>query len=137
MSKVVVVGWAKPLGEFKPNPVGSHYNFSLKDFLSARPIKGVEVETEDGNLSISNEKGEASLVVEDTKQPEIKVKIRRKLREDMTLDRMTNKLEKLLWYQPQHIVSKSSSKYDLYVMYIDGKDEQKLIAGSGYENQMH
>ncbi|MEK9196323.1 MAG: hypothetical protein AAB914_03060, partial [Patescibacteria group bacterium] len=139
VSKVVVVGWgSNPLGEFKLNPVGSHYNFSLKDFLSARPIKGVEVETEDGQFTaISNEKGEASLVVEDTKQPEIKVKIRaEKLRdEDMTLDRNDKQTREVAMVPAnKHVfVSKRSGKYDLYVMYIDGKDEQKLIAGSGYE----
>lgn len=139
VKKTVVIGWgSNPLGEFKLNPVGSHYNFNFKDFLSAQPIKGVEVETDNGEFTaISNEKGEASLVVEDTKQPEIKVKIRaEKLRdEDMTLDRNDKQAREVAMVPANKhaFVSKRSGKYDLYSVYIDGKDEQKLIAGSGYE----
>ena len=139
INKTVVIGWgSNPLGEYKLNPVGSHYNFNLKEFLSSQPIKSAEVETSDGqSTAVSNEKGEVSLVVEDTKQPEIKVKIHAdKFREEnMTLDR-NDKQTREVAMVPEHkhaFVSKRSGKYDLYSVYIDGKDEQKLLSGSGYE----
>ena len=139
IKKTLVIGWgSNPLGELKLNPVGSHYNFNIKHYLSGQPIKEVEVETEDGEATaVANEKGEASLVVEDTKQSEIYVKIRAsKFREEkLTLDR-NDKQARDIAMVPDHkhaFVSKRSGKYDLYSIYVDGKDEQKILAGTGYE----
>lgn len=139
IKKSIIIGWgSNPLGELKLNPVGSHYNFNIKHYLSGQPIKEVEVETEDGEATaVANEKGEASLVVEDTKQSEISVKIRAdKFREEkLTLDR-NDKQARDVAMVPDHkhaFISKRSGKYDLYSVYIDGKDEQKILAGTGYE----
>lgn len=139
VKKNVTIGWgSNPLGEQKLSPVGSKYIFKLKDYLSAKAIKGAEVETTNGEFAaISNDQGEAVLVVEDTKMPEVKVTIKTdKYREEnVALDRNDkNVREFMLVPAKRHAyVSKRSGKYDLYASYVDTKDEQLLLRASGYE----
>lgn len=137
--KNITIGWgSNPLGEQKLSPVGSKYTFKIKDYLSAKAIKGAEVETTNREFAaISNDQGEAVLVVEDTKMPEVKVTIKAdKYREEsVALDRNDkNAREFLLAPAKRHAyVSKRSGKYDLYSSYVDTKDEQLLLRASGYE----
>lgn len=138
-NKQVTIGWgSNPLSDMQLNPRGSHYNFKFDDYLSGKPVKDVEVSVENGESSASsNEKGEASLVIEDTKQEEIKVKVSSEgYRVDtLILDRNDEQIRQhqLVPSKKHAFVSKRSGKYDLYAIAIDGKDESLLLSASGSE----
>lgn len=142
IDKNIVIGWgSNPLGEFKAEAVGAQYTFLIKDFLSGKPIDGAEAASGDGNAS-SDTDGKIVLTLdtadqEDTAQ--INVDITRGGYRKETINLTVNNKEaqavELVPARKHTFVSKRSGKYDVYTVDVDGKNEHKLVAGTGLERE--
>lgn len=136
----VTLGWgSNPLGEFEARAVGSQYTFEVKDFLSGKPIAGAEATSGDGNAA-ADEEGKLVLTLdtanlEDSEQIVVLISAGNYRTETVTLS-VSNKETQAVEMVPsrKHVfVSKRSGKYDVYTVDADGKNERKVVEGSGLE----
>jgi hypothetical protein len=139
VSKKIVVGWgSNPLGDFKLAAVGSQYTFLLTDFLSGKPVLAAEASSGIASAR-TNEKGEAVLVVPESGASEIEVTITADSYRTETLKLSVSTKEsqslKLVPSRKHVFVSKRSGTFDVYKIDIDGKNEEKILAGAGSEKQ--
>ena len=139
VEKKITLGWgSNPLGEITLTPVGSQYTFKLSDFVSDKPIKRAEATSNEAS-AVSNENGEIILTMPNSKDTQFEVSISAEnyRTEKITLE-VANKQLKEIKMVPAHklaFVSKRSGKYDLYKIDVDGKNEQKILAGTGTERE--
>ncbi len=138
--KTVTVGWgSNPLGEFQVVPVGSQYTFYIRDFASGKPIARAEASSGEGNAS-SDEEGKLVLALdtatmEDSAQVSVQITADGYRDETMNIT-VNNKETQSINMVPdrKHVfVSKRSGKYDVYSVDVDGKNERRIVGGSGYE----
>lgn len=139
VSKTVVFGWgSNPLGEFSLTPVGTQYTFVLNDFVSGKPVQKGEVSYGESTANF-NDKGEAVLTVPNVGESEIEIQITsenyRTEKVKVSTDEKKTQNIQLVPAKKHIFVSKRSGKFDLYKAYIDGKNEEVLLAGSGIERQ--
>jgi hypothetical protein len=136
----ITVGWgSNPLGEFRVSAVGTQYTFFIKDFLSNKPIEKAEASSGDGNAT-SDQDGKIVLTLDtaehdDSDQISIEISAGSYRNETVEIN-VNNKEEQSIDMVPgrKHVlVSKRSGKYDVYTAYVDGKDEQKIVEGTGLE----
>lgn len=132
-------GWgSNQLGEVRMTAVGSQYSFQVVDFLSGKPIKGVEAVSGEAS-AVANEKGEISLVVEDNGKEEVNVEIKapnyRSEKLKMPVGKQEMKKISLVPSRKQAFVSKREGTFDLYKTDVDGKNEEIILAGTGNEQQ--
>ncbi len=139
VSKPLTIGWgSNPLGEFRLKAVGNQYKINVADFLSAKPIAKVEASSGEANAR-ANDKGEIVLTVPINKsgQEQIDVQLTGEgLRtENITLTPGKQEVTKVTMVpSSKHVfISKRSGKYDLYKIDVDGKNEEKVLAGTGSE----
>ena len=136
----ITIGWgSNPLGEFEAEAIGTQYTFVVTDFLSGKPIEGAEIGSGEGDAS-SDKDGKAVLTldtadVEDDAQ--IKVEFRAKTYRTESFNMTANNKEEQsvqLIPDRKHVyVSKRSGTYDIYTAHVDGKNEKKLVTGTGLE----
>jgi hypothetical protein len=133
----VTVGWgSNPLGEFKLKATGLQYVLAITDYVSGKPIEGVEV-VQDGFNALSDASGKVILTVEDAETTTLAVTIR--AQGYRTEERTLNALEAtgtnvVLVPAHRHVfVSKQSGKYDVFSVDLDGANRKLLLAGSGSE----
>jgi len=135
--KIITLGWgSNPLGNFSLSPVGVQYAFVVTDFLSGKPVE--KVEAIQGEFSaFSDEKGKIKLTVEDTTVNEVTVVIKAEGYRDETRTFSADlKDEQAIQLVPgrKHVfISKRSGKFDVYKIDVDGKNEEKILAGTGSE----
>ncbi len=137
ISQAVVVGLgSNPLGEFSLTPTGTQYSFTITEFLSGKPLTKVEASSDVAN-AISDDKGNIKLTIDALNDQKFDVSIKGQgyRTEIVTIDPddKSNHDVKLVPARKQVFVSKRSGKYDIYNVYIDGKEEKLLLAGSGKE----
>lgn len=137
VNKQIVIGWgSNPLGDISLTPVGTQYSFTINDYLSGKPIAKVEAMSNDAN-AISDDKGIIKLTIDKQNDQNIDIVIKGEgyRAETVTIDPndKTNHLVKLVPSRKQVFVSKRTGKFDIYSIYIDGKDEKLLLSGSGHE----
>lgn len=137
VSEPVVVGWgSNPLGDFKMQPTGTQYRFNVVDFLSKRPIKNAEVTSGEASAG-SNDKGEVTLTVPqaESETVDIQIKAPSYRTESRTIPRATQTGETVaMTPNRKHVfISKRSGTYDVYKIDVDGKNEQKVLPGTGSE----
>lgn len=133
----VTVGWgSNPLGDIKLTAVGSRYTVNVADFLSDKPIAGAEAISGEAS-AVANDKGEIVLVVPDEKEGSVDVQILAENYRTETLSLAVGEKNpqnlKLVPVRKQAFVSKRSGNYDLYKIDVDGKNEEKVLAGTGSE----
>lgn len=134
----VVIGWgSNPKGDVGLTAVGSRYTLSIKDFVSDKPIFKAEVSSGEASAS-SDENGEAVLVIEDPDEANVEVFISGEnyRTESLSLevgDKNVHEV-KLVSAKKHAFVSKRSGKYDLYKIDVDGKNEEKVVSGTGSES---
>lgn len=140
IDRPITVGWgSNPLGEFRVSAVGTQYSVVVKDFLSGKPIDGAEASSGDGNAS-SDENGRLVLTLdtgglEDEAQVSIEITAPGYRQQSLELT-VNNKEEQSIDMVPARkavYVSKRSGNYDVYTAYVDGKDEQRIVSGTGLE----
>lgn len=139
VSRKVTIGWgSNPLAEVQLTPVGSQYSFVLTDFLSGKPI--AKAEAINGEASArSDEKGEAVLTVPEVDADELEIQIVTENYRTETVKVPTTKKEvqniSLVPSRKHAFVSKRSGKFDVYKIDVDGKNEEKVLAGTGVERE--
>ncbi len=139
VDRTITIGWgSNPLGEIRLTPVGSQYTFNVKDFLSDKPIKGAEATSGESSAQ-ANEHGEIILTVPTTKEAELEIAI---TADDYRTENLkvpvANKQSQEIKLAPakKHaFISKRSGKYDVYKIDVDGKNEEKILAGTGTERE--
>lgn len=136
----LTVGWgSNPLGDYQVVPIGSQYTFYVKDFMSGKPIPRAEASSGDGNAR-SDEDGKLVLALdtatmEDSAQISVAISAEGYRDETMNIT-VNNKETQSIEMVParKHVfVSKRSGKYDVYSIDTDGKNERRIVGGSGYE----
>ncbi len=133
----LTIGWgSNPLDPVKLKAVGSRYTLVLSDFLSGKAIAGAEATSGEATAR-SNEKGELVLTVPQTDQPEVEIRLNAENYRGETLKFPTatraSQAVKLVPARKVIFVFKRAGKYDVYRIDADGKNEQKLLAGTGSE----
>jgi hypothetical protein len=135
--KRVTVGWgSNPMGEFQLIPTGVQYAFSVSDYLSGKPVHKAEVENDDAS-AFSDEEGKVKLTLEDSGLSEIEIIINAEgYRTEVLTVNADSKEEHSISMVPglRHVfVSNRSGKYDVYKVDADGKNEERILAGTGSE----
>lgn len=139
VNRNVTIGWgSNPLGEVRLTPVGSQYTFNVKDFLSDKPVKGAEATSGESSAQ-ANEDGEIVLTVPNSKEAELDIAITADNYRTENLNvPVANKQSqelKLVPAKKHAFISKRSGKYDVYKIDVDGKNEEKVLAGTGSERE--
>lgn len=134
----VTIGWgSNPLKPLALKPTGSQYSFIVTDYLSGKPIENVEAITGEAS-AVSNEQGEIKLTIDprdDEQTAEVTFGADDYRVENISLDlNATEEIKLELVPDKSHLfVSKRSGRYDVYKIDADGKNEEKVLAGSGVE----
>lgn len=139
VTKNIVLGWgSNPLGSVTLTPTGSQYSFAVSDFLSGKPAGKVEASSGEAS-AISDDKGVIKLTIDksDDQKLSITFKAENYRLEQLSLDPNDKSAHtvKLVPGRKQVFASKRSGKYDIYSVYIDGKDEKLVLSGSGSERE--
>lgn len=134
--KKITIGWgSNPQGETKLTPVGAQYSFLVTDFLSGKGIEKIEAISGEAS-ALSDEHGKIRLTLEEPPD-EIEVTIKGSdFREETFKINASTKDERAVQLVParkQVFVSKRSGKYDVFKIDIDGKNEERILAGTGNE----
>lgn len=139
-TKSVTVGWgSNPLGDFSAQAVGSQYTIYAKDAFSGQPLVGAEAASGEGNAS-SDEDGKMVLVLDtaavaDDAQISIQVSAEGYRQETLNItvnNRETQSVE-MVPARRHVFVSKRSGNYDVYAIDVDGKNEERIVGGTGLE----
>lgn len=138
VKKLQTVGWgSNPLGEFKLTPTGTQYAFTITDFLSGKPVENVEASTGEAS-ALSDEEGKIRLTI-DQPPDELEVNFSGdKLRQEklkFNADIKTEQTVQVVPVRKEVFISKRTGKFDLYKIDIDGKNEEKVLAGTGTERE--
>jgi Tol biopolymer transport system component len=135
--KSVTIGWgSNPLDAVALSPKGDQYSFIITDYLSDKPIANAEITAGEASAT-SDEKGEIKLTLADQAEDKVKLTITAAgYRTETSTLELSNKQKQAVKLVPVHkvaFVSKRSGAYDLYTIDADGKNEIKVLAGSGSE----
>lgn len=137
ITKEHVFGWgSNPLGEFRLKAVGSQYKFVLTDFLSKKPITKATATSGEASAK-ANDKGEVILTVPQTENEQIEVEITadsyRTEKQKVTIS-TTKEVALAMVPARKHVfITKRSGTYDVYKSDVDGKNEEKILSGTGGE----
>lgn len=139
IDKNIVVGLgSNPLGDYSLTPTGSQYSFTVIDYLSGKPVDKAEASSGEAS-AVSDEKGVIKLTIDNRKDDTFQVIIKSDSyrSENLTIDPndISNHTVKLVPAKKHVFVSKRSGKFDIFSVYVDGKDEKLAIEGSGNEKE--
>ena len=133
----LTIGWgSNPLGSVELQATGIQYVITVNDYVSGKPIAGVEADTADAT-ALSDTLGKITLTVEETSNPKLAVTLSASNynAKTLTLD-ATNTSTFTVTLVPSGkdvFISKQSGKYDVYSADIDGQNRKLLLAGTGLE----
>lgn len=126
------------LGEVTLKATGSQISYQFTDFLSGKPVADVSLASGEATAK-SDKNGKAIITIPPTDARNSKITINKNGYRTETLDTPTDitvvTRQKLVPSARAVYVSKASGKYDVYKVYIDGKDRQVLLPGTGLETQ--
>lgn len=133
-----VIGWgSNPLGSFPLKATGVQYVIEVRDYLSDKPIEGVEA-TDGTSTAISGKDGKITLTLENTVVAKDAVSLSKSgyRTQKITLQEDPKKTTKasLVLARKTVFITKQSGRYDLYKSDIDGQNREVLLAGTGAEN---
>lgn len=137
VKRSIVLGWgSNPLDKIGLRAVGTQYTIEVRDYLSDKPIEGVEATSGDAT-AISDKNGKITLTVASsaaTKDPVSLSKVDYRT-EQITLndDPKTPNKASLVLARKAVFVTKSGGKYDVMKSDIDGQNKAVLLAGTGAE----
>ena len=136
----LVIGWgSNPQGQQRLEASGTQYNFIVTDFLSGKPIVKAEVTSGYGN-AVSDKDGKIVLTL-DTRgkadNDELSIQVVAANYRSETVKIMASNKEtssiKLVTARKDVFMSNRSGKYDMFTIDIDGKNEKKIVPGTGVE----
>lgn len=134
------LGWgSNPLGEISLRPAGQQYSFSIVDFLSGKGLEKAQASSGEGN-AVSDKDGKIVLTLDtnglseqDTLDVEIALDGYRTETVTIPVSSEATTEVKMVPSAQDVFISNRSGKYDIYAIDIDGKNEKKLVAGTGLE----
>jgi hypothetical protein len=140
VTKAITVGWgSNPEGDVRLSAAGAQYSFIVTDYLSGKPIQKAEAASGEGN-AVSDKDGKIVLTLDtsnkaDTDELSIDVTAPNYRTETVKITAGNKEISsvKLVAGRKDVFVSKRSGKYDVYTIDIDGKNEKKIISGTGVE----
>lgn len=137
LTKPVIVGWgSNPLGTFKLKAAGVSYTIEVKDYLSGKPVAGVQAASGEAT-AVSNKQGKIILPLPGVATADDTVVLSKDgyRSDEIALQpdpkQVTNAL--LVVHKKTVYVSKQSGTYDVWKSDIDGKNAQVLLKGTGSE----
>ncbi len=138
--KPITVGWgSNPLGDFNLSAVGTQYSFVVTDYFSGKPIDKAEATSGEGN-AIGDEEGKLVLTLDtagkaDDEPIEIHITAANYRSETVTIAAGNKEVQnvKMVTARKHAFVSKRSGNYDVYTIDADGKNEKKIVTGTGIE----
>ncbi|HSX32173.1 MAG TPA: hypothetical protein VLF43_02840 [Candidatus Saccharimonadales bacterium] len=137
IKKRVTLGWgSNPLGSYKLQVAGVSYVIEARDYLSGKPLKGVQAESGDSN-AVSDKNGKITLNLPAVAKPTDTVRLTADgyRSDDITLvpdpKQPTDAL--LVLNKKTVYVSKQNGTYDVWKSDVDGKNPQVLLKGTGSE----
>jgi len=134
------IGWgSNPEGQQRLSASGTQYTFVVVDFLSGKPIPKAEATSGEGN-AISDKNGKIVLSLDTSgkaDQDEIGIQITASDYRDETVkitasNKETNSV-KMVPSRKDVFISNRSGKYDIFTIDVDGKNEKKIVSGTGIE----
>lgn len=133
----ITVGWgSNPQGEVMLDPTGVQYTFIATDYLSGKPIEKVEASSGEAS-AYSDKDGTVVLTVDKPSDENLEVTLKGDgLREEKRTIPTEIKDQTSVQMVPgrKHVfVTKRDGTYDVYSVYADGKEEKKILAGTGSE----
>jgi hypothetical protein len=134
----ITIGWgSNPLGSFKLRATGTQYTILVKDFVSGKPIEGVEANSDEA-VAQSDKNGKIILTVDDTDITKLTAVVSSKGYRDEPVEVLADSTAPTQVVMVPAVkdvyVSKQSGKYDVYSSDLDGKDRKLILAGTGSEN---
>jgi hypothetical protein len=136
-SQAVTIGWgSNPLGDFRLKAVGNQYKFVVTDFLSKKPISFAEITSGDASAQ-ANKDGQIVLTIPKTESDSVDIEIGaenyriEKRRLTIGLTDTTN--VELVPSAKNVFISNRAGTYDVYKIDVDGRNEEKVMAGTGKE----
>ena len=135
----VVIGWgSNPGGQVGMTATGTRYTFQLNAFLSGKPVTNAAAKSGEASAK-ANKDGEIVLVVADKNKETVEAEISADgyRTEKITLKVGDEEAKKIVLVPSKKhaFVSKRSGSYDLYKVDIDGKNEEKILDGTGNERE--
>ncbi len=124
------------LTEVRTVPIGQQFSFVLRDYLSDKPIEGVEAYS--GEFSaMSDSNGRVKLPIDIKDKDDFDVKF---IKEDYRIDeyRLPTTTNTETNYQlvasRKHVyLSKDDDRYNIYSVDLDGKNQKLILKGTGNE----
>ncbi|MEX2014623.1 MAG: hypothetical protein WD885_01690 [Candidatus Saccharimonadales bacterium] len=139
VSKEVTIGWgSNPIEDLGLIATGTRYTFEVTDFLSGKPVGSAEAVSNEASAKANN-KGEIVLVVSEDKKETIKAEISAEgyRTEEISLKIGDEAVKKILLVPARKhaFVSNRDGNFDLYKIDVDGKNEEKILDGTGNERE--
>ncbi len=139
-NRTITIGWgSNPLGEFQATAVGSQYTFVVQDAFSGKPLADAEASSGDGNAH-ADEEGKLVLTLDtaeldDASQLSVQITAGSYRTEtvNITVNNKESQEVKMVPSRRHVFVSKRSGNYDVYTIDSDGKNEQRIVGGTGLE----
>jgi hypothetical protein len=137
INQPVTIGWgSNPLGELQLQPVGTQYKITITDFLSKQPIAKTEA-TSGQASAVANDKGEIVLTVDQTEEGQIEIDLSatsyRGEKLTLPIGQKDPVAVEMVPARKHAFISKRSGTFDVYKVDVDGKSEEKVLAGTGRE----
>ena len=124
------------MGEITLKPTGQKLSFELVDYLSGKPLADISVTSGEATAKSSKD-GKAILTVAPGGADNIKISGETVRTEEVELSEAQSGTvkRKLVPSARAIFISKESGQYDVYKVYVDGKNREVLLAGTGLETQ--
>ncbi len=140
ISQQLTVGWgSNPLGRIRLIASGTKYSFVVTDFLSGKPIEKAEASNGDGNAA-SDKNGKIVISLDTSNKAdtdELSIVIAAANYRTETVKISANNKEassvKMVPSRKDVFMSNRSGKYDMFTIDVDGKNEKKIVSGTGIE----
>ncbi|HSX29812.1 MAG TPA: hypothetical protein VLE73_04620 [Candidatus Saccharimonadales bacterium] len=137
ITQEVTVGWgSNPLGSYKLKAAGVSYTIQVKDYISEKPLQGVQAASGDSN-AVSDKNGKITLNLPGVASPTDTVQLSKDgyRSDEITLQPDPKQPTQALLVLNKKVVyaSKQNGTYDIYKSDLDGKNAQVLLKGTGSE----
>lgn len=137
--KTIVVGiGTSSIEPIKIRATGEQYTFSITNYVSGKPVPIAEAVSGDANAN-ANKQGQIVLTSNESDAATLRVLISAKgfRPERLTIraDDKSRKTIKLVPAQKTVFVSAERGTFDVYSSYVDGKDKQLILTGTGSERK--
>lgn len=125
------------LGEVTLRPAGTSLSFTFVDYLTGKPVADVSLKVGEATAK-SNKAGKAVLTTKPGTVGDVMVTKEGYRTESVQVPEADtySTMMKLVVARRAVFISREGGKYDVYKMYVDGKDKTVLLAGTGLETQM-